>query len=298
MYRNNELVTKLLTRHLREFVDSATTYVTVQGGEVILDTHAPPKEIVNECRATVRSGPVKSVVKVQKSSILKSATQISAKDDMWKASLFLGGDIDVTLKAHAHIKTRLGKQFFNRCLTKYRNYFPLHILARGSVWVGAKVFATDVRIEERPPQPGHAQYYEPGKMPETLSYLIFKFQIELNARIKKWSLDHLGIRGCEVKFLGLTIISFCGQIRRTVRDYASRFTRDFSSIHMPNLLDRIERLLHQRVGDEIAIPLLLVDNKQEFVFTLIEKASNVARLKGDLIEDLTVLAGQVAESIG
>ena len=62
-----------------------------------------------------------------------------------RASLFLGGDIDVSVWAEAAVGARLGKELFGRCLTKYRNVLPLQVESSGKLWLGAQVSASDVR---------------------------------------------------------------------------------------------------------------------------------------------------------
>ncbi len=56
-----------------------------------------------------------------------------------RTSLFVGGELDVSLKAEGEVKARLGKDIFGRCLTKYRNSFPLKVASSGKVWIGAQV---------------------------------------------------------------------------------------------------------------------------------------------------------------
>ena len=63
---------------------------------------------------------------------------------------------------------------------------------------------------------------------------------------------------------------------------------DFSSIHMPALLRRVERLIRARTGQEVAIPLLLAEEKEALVQTMMAKVGAVAALKGDLARDLVI----------
>ena len=78
----------------------------------------------------------------------------------------------------------------------------------------------------------------------------------------------------------------------------ARFTRRLSAVQMPQLLRRVEDLLKARVGEEVVVPLLLAEEKQQLVGTVVKKAEDVARLKSDFIEDLSAVAGGVAGIIG
>ena len=62
-----------------------------------------------------------------------------------------------------------------------------------------------------------------------------------------------------------------------------------SEFQAPKILHEIERILRYRLGEEIAIPIFLVDEKNELLTSLIKKADEVTKLKGDLLNDLTGL---------
>ena len=119
------------------------------------------------------------------------------------------------------------------------------------------------------------------------------------------------------RFLGVRVASLCPTVHRVARDFTRRFAGEFSSVHMPGLLRRVERLIRTRTGDEVAIPLLLADEKEElarlgtmgnsnndkFCYiilllllhrTALAKAAALAALKGDLVSDLGSAAGTIA----
>ena len=121
--------------------------------------------------------------------------------------------------------------------------------------------------------------------------------MKLDAKIKRWDVDHIGITNCQIKVLGLKIVSFCGTIRQMIRDFVSKSQWELNEIQMPRMLRRFEQMLHYRFGDEIAIPLLLAEEKSELVETLMAKADNVAKLKGDLIQDLSGVAKGISDGI-
>jgi len=51
----------------------------------------------------------------------------------------------------------------------------------------------------------------------------------------------------------------------------------------------IERVLRMRIGEEVSIPILLIDEKNELLASLITKADQVTKLKADLVDDLSGL---------
>ena len=56
------------------------------------------------------------------------------------------------------------------------------------------------------------------------------------------------------------------------------------------------QFLKVRIGDEVAIPLLLADEKEALVESLVQKANNIASLKADLIGDLSGLVSELNNS--
>ena len=51
----------------------------------------------------------------------------------------------------------------------------------------------------------------------------------------------------------------------------------------------MENYLKVKIGDEVAIPLLLADEKEALVDSLVQKANQIAGLKADLVGDLSNL---------
>ena len=55
------------------------------------------------------------------------------------------------------------------------------------------------------------------------------------------------------------MFSNCDLLEKLVRKQIDKMLRDTFPLHDRQLLYRLERMIHQRVGDEIAIPLVLTD---------------------------------------
>ena len=283
---NDRMVNAIIATKLREFIGAATNVnnadtVTVRGGEVVLDARVAPLSLADGCKLSASSAPARAVASVRRDSVLRASGAVRGVP--LGATAFVGADLDVGLEVWAAVKARLGKDIFGRCFTKYKNTFPLHLVSDGKVWVGAQFSASNLRIEDR---------VGVGKA------LIFNLDLRLSAKILRWNLSRIGLKNCDVRVLGVRVVSFCGLVRRTLRDYVARFTRRLSAVQMPQLLRRVEDLLKARVGEEVVVPLLLAEEKQQLVGTVVKKAENVARLKSDLIEDLSAVAGGVAGIIG
>ena len=117
----------------------------------------------------------------------------------------------------------------------------------------------------------------------------WSFHYRLEYQLVSFNVDHLGVNNCDLKFLGIKVFSACGLIQKTIKDSIQQITRDLSEFQAPKLLHEIERMLRYRLGEEIAIPIFLVDEKNEILTSLIKKADEVTKLKGELLTDLSGL---------
>ena len=57
----------------------------------------------------------------------------------------------------------------------------------------------------------------------------------------------------------MATFSNCDLLEKLVRKQVDKMLRETFPLHDRHLLYRLERMIHKRVGDEIAIPLLLTD---------------------------------------
>ena len=129
----------------------------------------------------------------------------------------------------------------------------------------------------------------------TMPYLVFKIKIDLDADIKQFHVDRVKLENCDVKFLGLSLFSYCGLVEKAIKESAEKFARKFNVFTMPKLLDRIENLLRYKIGEDIYIPLLVADEKSLALARLIEKADEVTKLKADIASDVASVTKDVAD---
>ena len=130
----------------------------------------------------------------------------------------------------------------------------------------------------------------------TVPYLVFKLKILLDADIHYFVVDKVGLKNCDINFLGVKLFSFCGIVRDAVKENIEQFARRFNALTAPRLIKEFERILHYRLGDEIYIPLYVADEKSLALASIIEQADEIAKLKADLGSDLADLTSQVADA--
>ena len=92
---------------------------------------------------------------VKKSTHLKAGGQVgglfNGDQDASGAAIF-NGNIDFGMSLKTTVSARLGKPFFNNCITKFNKVLPLSVHAHGQAYVSVKAEASNVRLERRFPQ--------------------------------------------------------------------------------------------------------------------------------------------------
>ena len=124
-------------------------------------------------------------------------------------------------------------------------------------------------------------------------FLVFKINFKIKFILKWLNLDYINVGKCDVRFGRLKIFSYCGLIRKAVNGAVQQMASDMNEIHTPNIIRQLQQILRYRIGEEIAIPLLLAEEKGALLESLVEKANNIASLKADLVGDLNNLVGEL-----
>ena len=212
------------------------------------------------------------------------------------------GDVDFDLGLSTSVAARLGKPFFNKCFTKFNQDIPLTLKAHGSAYVSVRAMAKNVRIERRPFSKATAQartldlnliknldkLSPPDGIDDGLEpYLVFKIDLKFDTKLKHLHVDYIHVGKCDVRLGGLRLFSYCGLIKKAVNNAVNQIASDMNEMHAPDLLKQIEAILKYKMGDEIAIPLLVAEEKDALIKSLTAKAGEVASLKASLVNDLS-----------
>jgi hypothetical protein len=144
------MVTRLITAHLVAFAQDRNIEVLVSNGDVLLETAIGPATLSDHCSATVKLKAGKAQAKVLRTTALKASGGFGglAQTNM-RGTIFLGGEIDLAMYLNAEATAQFGKKIFHTCLPSYDKSFPFQIETQGKVWVGLRVYVSNVKIEER-----------------------------------------------------------------------------------------------------------------------------------------------------
>ena len=121
-------------------------------------------------------------------------------------------------------------------------------------------------------------------------HLVFRVGVDLAAEIRHFDVHRLKIlKGCDVHFLKIKVYSYCEALSDKLTDFVGHFVTEISDDGLPIVLDGVEKFFNTTIGSEVAVPLLLADEKGAILSTVFQKMDQVRLLKKDLLKDLTAL---------
>ncbi|CAB4063737.1 SSH [Lepeophtheirus salmonis] len=267
---------------------SSDAIIEVKHGEIVFDALTPQTELTNNCEFGLTLGNARNRMIIRRNTQFKGGGEITGVPftEPFRLSLITGGVVDLNLDLNARVHARVGKRLFGKCFGKMRKNLPLRSVSRGKAQIGVQFHASHVRIERRRFQgkPLNLEYDEFLAFTKGQKICLSSNTSDLQIRYGE---DTGKRRRGEYSSLASIFI------KRKTQSIIEGFGRRTFNINSPKILRRIEKLFAERIGNEIAIPLLLVDENTKIVQSLLVKAITIASLKAELGRDIGELAGQL-----
>lgn len=121
------------------------------------------------------------------------------------------------------------------------------------------------------------------------AFLVFKIDFKIKTVLRTIYVDYINVGKCDVRLGRLRLFSYCGLIRKTVNKAVQQISHDLNEMHTPAIVRQLEQIFKYRIGEEIAIPLQVAEEKGAILESLMTKANHIASLKADLVHDLANL---------
>ena len=64
-------------------------------------------------------------------------------------------------------------------------------------------------------------------------------------------------KGCDIRLGRLRVFSYCGLLKKKIDRAVKQISSDLNEIHAPAIINQLQQFLKVRIGEEVAIPLLL-----------------------------------------
>ena len=327
------LVSRFLARKLSAFVSGTKSVFSVNQGEILLRNRLPPVSLGTPCTNEVTppslrhlpfispgapghllqqcdGGPFQQVLcHCRTHSQLPRSTNFRPVRPCQPTGLFHshysstysltpGLLYQVNLDMTSSFRSSLGRELFGRCITKLSATTPMRVRGKAYGHAYAKVVVTGVRLEVRPtaPAPVIGNFLN-VKLGVDRPHLVFTFNIKMDGTLHKFDIKKLELTGCEFKILGIKMFSNCDLVENFIRKQISQATRNTFPLRPSSIFRDIEQAVQMRLGEEVAIPLVLQDGANlEPANRVIFKTQKLIQLNIQLFHSLASLTKDMVEA--
>jgi len=192
--------------------------------------------------------------------------------------------------------TSRGKWMFGRCIPQFSGSSPVRIQGRAYGHVFAKVVSDSVRLEVRrtAPNPLLGNFIH---VPYGIQrpHLVFTFNIRLDGTLHSFD-SNFKMKGCQFKIFGIKMFSMCGLLEKLVRKQVEKATRNQFPLRPTSLLRDMEKAIRMRLGNEVAIPLAVMDGPDlEPAVRVINKTERLIELNARLFHTLVSFTSDMVQ---
>jgi len=247
------------------FIATSSSVLDIKRGQTVLQSSLQPLSLGSHCTNDIRMGRSHMTAVVTRSSRV-SATLGPTIYSHAPASLDLIGNARLltNVATSGHVNAKFGHEMFGKCFSKFSGSSPYSLAGSAVVDAHVKVVVRHVRIETRvvksrdllSPLLGSYTRHHVGS---TQPHLVFNFNIKVDGTVVNFDVTKLKLSGCELKLLGFKMFSHCDLLESLIRRQMEKLMRDTFPLHDRELLYKLQKMIKQRLGEEIAIPLILSD---------------------------------------
>jgi len=286
------LVNRFLARRLSAMMAASHTLVKVRQGETLVSSSLPPVSLGTPCDNEVHLGHSRSTATVARTSRFSTTAGLTINSHAPPtADLFAHANLLVNMDIVGSFRTSIGRRLFGQCINKFSGSFPMKARGKATGHAFAKVLVSSVRLEVRRTTPTP---FLGNVLNVTLGverpHLVFTFNVRLDGTLHSLDISNLKLTGCEIKFLGIKMFSVCGLIEKVVKQQIEKVTEESFPLRAGPFLREIERAIKMRVGQEVAIPLVLRDGANlDPANRAISKTQRLIQLNVELFHALVAL---------
>jgi len=178
------------------------------------------------------------------------------------------------------------KGVFGHCISKLKKIVNVYMSGNAKSYLSLKFSIIKIKLEPRIIHTGHMYGSE-------IPHIVVKFAIHLAGELYTLNIDGLKISNCNLKVMGLTLFSYCGLLEKLLYDEAREAAKRSLPFSSPRVLRQIEKAIMKRVGNEIAIPLYVLEDNPVEMF--LSTANNIIQLGESLVKNVTNFQGQMTD---
>ena len=231
------LAQDIINDALKEYVQEGNLNIVIENNDIIIDAAFDDRVLKDRCSLKLFA------LHPRAKGTIKRSSQLMA--DIYDGDFLAGefsaaakADLDVQLDLKFDFRAQIGAKIFGKCRKIGRDTLGIDLKTSGKAILAVALEATDIAINPN------------------FENIKGKLNLNILGRLENWNVDDLDVSKCQVKlFNRVEIGSYCSAARSLIRDALQNYINKWSQFEAPKLIEKLERKMQSRIGDEIVIPL-------------------------------------------
>ena len=231
------LAQDIINDALKEYVQEGNLNIVIENNDIIIDAAFDDRVLKDRCSLKLFA------LHPRAKGTIKRSSQLMA--DIYDGDFLAGefsaaakADLDVQLDLKFDFRAQIGAKIFGKCRKIGRDTLGIDLKTSGKAILAVALEATDIAIDPN------------------FENIKGKLNLNILGRLENWNVDDLDVSKCQVKlFNRVEIGSYCSAARSLIRDALQNYINKWSQFEAPKLIEKLERKMQSRIGDEIVIPL-------------------------------------------
>jgi len=231
------LAQDIINDALKEYVQEGNLNIVIENNDIIIDAAFDDRVLKDRCSLKLFALHPRAKGTIKRSSQLMADIYDGDFLD-GEFSAAVKADLDVQLDLKFDFRAQIGAKIFGKCRKIGRDTLGIDLKTSGKAILAVALEATDIAIDPN------------------FENIKGKLNLNILGRLENWNVDDLDVSKCQVKlFNRVEIGSYCSAARSLIRDALQNYINKWSQFEAPKLIEKLERKMQSRIGDEIVIPL-------------------------------------------
>eukprot|EP00090_Calanus_glacialis_P031553 TRINITY_DN5236_c0_g1_i2.p1 TRINITY_DN5236_c0_g1~~TRINITY_DN5236_c0_g1_i2.p1 ORF type:complete len:285 (-),score=82.22 TRINITY_DN5236_c0_g1_i2:61-915(-) len=231
------LAQDIINDALKKYVKEGNLNIVIENNDIIIDAAFDDRVLKDRCSLKLFALHPRARGTIKRSSQLMA----DIYDGDFSAGEFSAAakaDLDVQLDLDFDFRAQIGAKIFGKCRKIGRDTLGIDLKTSGKAILAVALEATDIAIDPN------------------FENIKGKLNLNILGRLENWNIDDLDVSKCQVKlFNRIEIGSYCSAARSLIREALQNYINKWTEFEAPKLIEKLERKMQSRIGDEIVIPL-------------------------------------------
>eukprot|EP00092_Neocalanus_flemingeri_P040203 GFUD01043790.1.p1 GENE.GFUD01043790.1~~GFUD01043790.1.p1 ORF type:complete len:293 (+),score=86.33 GFUD01043790.1:146-1024(+) len=231
------LAKDIMNDALKNYVKEGNLDIVIENNDIVIDAAFDDRVLKDGCSVKLFA------LHPRARGTIKRSSQLMA--DIYDGDFSLGelsaaakADLDVELDLNFDFRAQIGAKIFGKCRKIGRDTLGIDLKTSGKAILAVSLEGTGVTIDPN------------------LENIRFRLNLNIMGRLENWNVDDIDVSKCQVKlFNRVEIGSYCSVAKNLIKKALQGYINKWTTFQAPRLIEKLERKLQSRIGEEIVIPL-------------------------------------------